>query len=93
MFYKPNKNKHTNDNRNHNLFSCIRSIYRSTAFYSPLNKNTMIAIVKTRSQAIAEIKQIVYRAINKKRYNFTMMEETSAMCDCGQTQAICVKPV
>ena len=53
----------------------------------------MIAIVKTRSQAIAEIKQIVYRAINKKRYNFTMMEETSAMCDCGQTQAICVKPV
>ena len=46
----------------------------------------MIAIVKTRSQAIAEIKQIVYRAINKKRYNFTMMEETSAMCDCGQTQ-------
>lgn len=48
----------------------------------------MTPITKTRSQAIAEIKQIVYRAINKKRYNFTMMEETSSMCDCGQTQAI-----
>ena len=48
----------------------------------------MTPITKTRQQAINEIKQIVYRAINKKRYNFTMMEETSAMCDCGQTNAL-----
>lgn len=45
-------------------------------------------ITKTRKQAIALIKEITYKAINKKRYNFTSMEDTTTMCACGQTNAL-----
>ena len=34
-----------------------------------------------------------YRELQKEIKRLQARIETSAMCDCGQTQAICVKPV